>query len=81
MAADGDLLDALIFFGTGDQDLMAQFTKDYPISFAAAQKHTRLSRKASRLTIWLAPKRSQIVQPMPNWKRNLPALHNTEFWR
>jgi len=32
------LLDALVFFGTDDQDLMAQFTKDYPISFAAAQK-------------------------------------------
>ncbi|MFD1456524.1 IpaB/EvcA family protein [Levilactobacillus lanxiensis] len=76
------LLDALVFFGTDDQDLMAQFTKDYPISFAAAQKlYKVITEKPVDSPFSL---RRNVVKlfkafdaQLEAW--NLPALHNTEF--
>ncbi|WP_203639429.1 IpaB/EvcA family protein [Levilactobacillus wangkuiensis] len=76
------LLDALVFFGTDDQDLMAQFTKDYPISFAAAQKlYQVITEKPVDSPFSL---RRNVVKlfkafdaQLEAW--SLPALHNTEF--
>lgn len=76
------LLDALVFFGTDNQDLMAQFTRDYPISFAAAQKlYATITEKPVDSPFSL---RRNVVKlfkafdaQLEAW--HLPALHNTEF--
>ncbi|MGX6429530.1 IpaB/EvcA family protein [Levilactobacillus yonginensis] len=76
------LLDALVFFGTDDDQLMAQFKRDYPISFEAAQKlYAIITAKPIDSPFTL---RRNVVklfkafdEQLEAW--HLPALHNTEF--
>jgi len=76
------LLDALVFFGTDEDAIMAQFEKDYPISFAAAQKlYAVITEKPVDSPFSL---RRNVVKlfkafdaQLEAWR--LPALHNTEF--
>lgn len=76
------LLDALVFFGRDDDAINATFTKDYPLSFAAAQKLYDLIMEkpvSSPFTF-----RRNVVKlfkafdaQLEAW--DLPALHNTEY--
>lgn len=76
------LLDALVFFGADNAAINAQFTKDYPVSFAAAQKlYATITAKPVDSPFNL---RRNVVKlfkafdaQLEAW--NLPALHNTEF--
>ncbi|WP_125582525.1 IpaB/EvcA family protein [Levilactobacillus cerevisiae] len=76
------LLDALVFFGTDEDAIMAQFEKDYPISFAAAKKlYAVITEKPVDSPFSL---RRNVVKlfkafdaQLEAWR--LPALHNTEF--
>jgi len=76
------LLDALVFFGPDDEAINAQFAKDYPVSFEAAQKlYTVITAKPVDSPFSL---RRNVVKlfkafdaQLEAW--HLPALHNTEF--
>ena len=76
------LLDALVFFGSDNQAINDQFTKDYPESFAAARKlYQTITAKPVTSPFSL---RRNVVKlfkafdaQLEAW--NLPALHNTEF--
>ncbi|ABJ63609.1 IpaB/EvcA family protein [Levilactobacillus brevis] len=76
------LLDALVFFGTGDQAVMDQFERDYPISLAAAKKlYAIITEKP--VTSPFSLRRNVVKlfkafdEQLEAW--HLPALHNTEF--
>ncbi|HIW71422.1 MAG TPA: IpaB/EvcA family protein [Candidatus Levilactobacillus faecigallinarum] len=76
------LLDALVFFGPDDDAINAQFAKDYPVSFAAAQKlYQTITAKPVTSPFSL---RRNVVKlfkafdaQLEAW--HLPALHNSEF--
>ncbi len=76
------LLDALVFFGSDDEKVMADFEKDYPISLAAAKKlYAVITAKPVDSPFTL---RRNVVKlfkafdaQLEAWQ--LPALHNTEF--
>ncbi|QMU09067.1 IpaB/EvcA family protein [Levilactobacillus suantsaii] len=76
------LLDALVFFGDGHDDIIAQFKRDYPISLEAAQKlYALITAKPIDSPFTL---RRNVVklfrafdEQLEAW--HLPALHNAEF--
>ncbi|WP_143463388.1 IpaB/EvcA family protein [Levilactobacillus enshiensis] len=76
------LLDALVFFGLDNDKIIAQFKRDYPISFAAARKlYDIITEKPVDSPFTL---RRNVVKlfkafdaQLEAW--HLPALHNTEF--
>ncbi|MFK8797903.1 IpaB/EvcA family protein [Lentilactobacillus parabuchneri] len=76
------LLDALVFYGDGVDQVADKFAKDFPVSFAAAQKlYQVISEKPTDSPFSL---RRNVVklfkafdEQLKDWE--LPALHNTEF--